>query len=172
MKNILTKKLDTTLRVEKAIEFLLTHINDVKIDEFEKFCGVGVIVTPAQIEAVVEQLIKANKTELLAKRYKFNAGPLMQKVRGQLPWADGKAIKNEVDLQVCILQNSVISIYFRFFKILDILGPKTETDLLPTTKSDKKVKSTPIKPKQDDKLPKDINGNIFADSYIYLSIFN
>lgn len=99
----MTKKLDTTLRIEKAIEFLLANINDVNIEKFEKFCGVGVVVTPSQIEAVVDQLIKTNKAELLTKRYKFNAGPLMQKVRGQLPWADGKVVKNEVDLQVYLL---------------------------------------------------------------------
>ncbi|KAK2183123.1 hypothetical protein NP493_323g06096 [Ridgeia piscesae] len=39
-------------------------------------------------------------------------GVLMGEVRKLLPWADGKAIKNEVDIQV-----------------LELLGPKTEADL-------------------------------------------
>lgn len=45
----------------------------------------------------------------------------MQDVRNQLKWADGKAIKNELDVQ-----------------IFDLLGPKTEEDLKPVTKADKK----------------------------------
>ena len=47
----------------------------------------------------------------------------MQEVRSELRWADGKAIKNEVDLQV-----------------LDLLGPKTEADLTPLAKTNKKAK--------------------------------
>lgn len=102
VKYILTKKLDTTVRVEKAIEYALAHIKDVDLTEFEKHCGVGVVVTPEEIESVVERLIKEYKNELVEKRYRFNAGPLMQKVRAKLPWADGKAVKNEVDVQVII----------------------------------------------------------------------
>lgn len=117
VKYIVTKKLDNTVRVDKAIEFALTHINDINLNEFEKFCGVGVVVTPEEIEKVVEKIISENKSELLEKRYKFNTGLLMQKVRAALPWADGKAVKNEVDVQV-----------------LDLLGPKTEADLLPAPK--------------------------------------
>lgn len=100
------KKLDSTLRVEKAIEFTLANVNQVNAAEFEKFCGVGIVVTPEEIEKVVEQEINAIKPELIEKRYRYNAGPLMQRVRTTLPWADGKAVKNEVDLQV----NSIIFI--------------------------------------------------------------
>jgi glutaminyl-tRNA synthetase len=48
----------------------------------------------------------------------------MQEVRRELKWADGKAIKNEVDLQV-----------------LDLLGPKTDADFSSQIKQSKKVKS-------------------------------
>lgn len=102
VKYIATKKLDTTLRVDKAIEYALSHINNIDTTEFEKFCGVGVVVTPEEIELAVEKLINEYKDELLKKRYKFNSGLIMQKVRNTLQWADGKAIKNEVDLQVSI----------------------------------------------------------------------
>jgi hypothetical protein len=40
--------------------------------------------------------------------------------RNQLKWADGKAIKSEIDMQ-----------------LLDLLGPKTEEDLAPPKKADK-----------------------------------
>ncbi|XP_050517248.1 probable glutamine--tRNA ligase [Diabrotica virgifera virgifera] len=122
VKYIASNKLDTTLRVDKAIEFALSHIKELNTNELETFCGVGVVITPEQIEKVVEKYIKDNKKDLLEKRYRFNTGPLMQKVRADLVWADGKAVKSEVDLQV-----------------FDLLGPKTEADLAPAPKPDKKA---------------------------------
>ncbi|XP_018321303.1 probable glutamine--tRNA ligase [Agrilus planipennis] len=124
VKYIISKQLDSTLRIDKAIEYALSHINDIILDDFEKHCGVGIVVTPDEIEKVVEKHIKENKQDLLEKRYHFNVGVLMQKVRSEIPWADGKAVKNEIDLQ-----------------IFDLLGPKTEADLVPF-KVDKKAKVT------------------------------
>ena len=63
---------------------------------------------------------------------RFNAGPLMGKVRGQLKWADGKEIKAQVEIQ-----------------LLDILGPKTDADLLPPPKAEKKKGEK--KPQKEDK---------------------
>lgn len=124
-KYISSGKLDSTLRVDAALEYLLSHVNESKVDEnaFEKACGVGVVVTPEQVEQAVEKHLAQYKQELLEKRYRFNAGVLMQSVRSDLPWADGKAIKNEVDVQ-----------------ILDLLGPKTAADLAPPPKVEKKSK--------------------------------
>ncbi|XP_026326443.1 probable glutamine--tRNA ligase isoform X2 [Hyposmocoma kahamanoa] len=119
-------KLDSTLRVDAALEYLLNNVNETKVDisRFEKACGVGVVVTPEQVEQAVEKHMAKFKEELLEKRYRFNAGIVMQAVRADLPWADGKAIKNEVDIQ-----------------IFDLLGPKSEADLAPPPKTDKKGKS-------------------------------
>lgn len=99
-------KLDSTIRVEAAIEYLITHVNEAKVDReaFEKACGVGVVVTPEQVEQAVEKHMAKHKAELLEKRYRFNAGIVMQAVRTDLPWADGKAIKNEVDVQVRLIE--------------------------------------------------------------------
>lgn len=96
-------KLDSTLRVDAALEYLLSHVSEASIDSeaFEKSCGVGVVVTPEQVEQAVEKHMAKYKEELLLKRYRFNSGIVMQAVRVDLPWADGKAIKNEVDVQVC-----------------------------------------------------------------------
>lgn len=91
MKYVVTKKLDNTLRVDKAIEFALSHISSIDTNALEKFCGVGVVVTPEQVEKCVEKHVKAFKNELVEKRYRFNTGPLMQKVREDLPWA-GKGV--------------------------------------------------------------------------------
>lgn len=87
IKYTVSKKLDNTLRVDKAIEFILTNINNVKFEELEAYCGVGVVVTPEQVEKCVEKYINAVKEELIEKRYRYNAGPLMQKVREELKWA-------------------------------------------------------------------------------------
>ncbi|KAL3270551.1 hypothetical protein HHI36_021089 [Cryptolaemus montrouzieri] len=121
---IMTEKLDSTLRVDKAIEYALGHIEKFIVKDFEEFCGIGVIVTPEQIENAVEKLINENKEEIVTKRYRYNTGLLMQKVRNILPWADGKLIKNEIDVQ-----------------FVTLLGPKTELDLAPPPKQDKKNKA-------------------------------
>ncbi|CAH0546360.1 unnamed protein product [Brassicogethes aeneus] len=115
---IKSNKLDSIVRVDKAIEFALNNLTEIKTVDFDKYCGVGIVVTPEEIEECVEKHIAEHKNELVEMRYRYNTGPLMQKVRTALPWADGKAVKNEVDVQV-----------------LDLLGPKTEKDLV---KSDKK----------------------------------
>ncbi|XP_043287054.1 probable glutamine--tRNA ligase [Venturia canescens] len=118
---IALKKLDTSLRIDAALEYILNNVtSSIDILKFEEACGVGVVVTPEEIEAEVEKLIKRNEKEIQEKRYRFNAGPLLQEVRKALKWADGKAIKNEVDLQ-----------------LLDLLGPRTEADLAPVPKSGK-----------------------------------
>lgn len=102
-------KLDSTLRVDAALEYLLSNVNDLKINvgAFEKACGVGVVVTPEEVEQVVEKHMAKYKQELLEKRYRFVSGIIMQEVRVDLPWADGKAIKNEVDMQVRIGNNTL-----------------------------------------------------------------
>lgn len=123
---IISKKLDTSVRVDVALEFLLSHgpqKPNVDTNELDKICGVGIVVSPEEIDRTVEGLITKNKSEILEQRYRFNAFKIMQEVRGLLPWADGKAVKNEVEVQ-----------------IFDLLGPKTEADLAPPPKVDKKPK--------------------------------
>lgn len=63
----------------------------------------------------------------------------MQAVRNELKWADGKAVKSEMDLMV-----------------MNLLGPKTEADLAPppATKVDKKPKAAKD-PKAKESAPKD-----------------
>ncbi|KAF5282463.1 hypothetical protein FQA39_LY17578 [Lamprigera yunnana] len=131
VKFIVSKKLDSTLRIDKAIAYALLHISTgIDPKEFEDYCGVGIIITPEQIENVVEKFVNKNKKDLLEKRYRFSVGILIRDVMSELPWADGKAVKNEIDVQ-----------------ILDLLGPKNEEDLMSQPKADKK----PPKPAKDAK---------------------
>lgn len=52
----------------------------------------------------------------------------MQQVRNNLKWADGKAVKNEFDLQMLVL-----------------LGPKVDSDLAPPPKAIKQPKANKSK---------------------------
>ncbi|XP_071646231.1 probable glutamine--tRNA ligase [Temnothorax longispinosus] len=129
---IVEKKLDSVQRVDAALTYLLANVsNDLDITKFEESCGVGVVVLPERIEEEVEKIIKAHKDEILEKRYRFNSGPLMQQVRNILKWADGKAIKNEFDVQ-----------------LLDLLGPKVDADLAPVPKQVKQPKDKQTKAKK------------------------
>ncbi|XP_046612758.1 probable glutamine--tRNA ligase isoform X1 [Neodiprion virginianus] len=131
-KLVAERKLDTTQRIDAALEYLLQNIEGtVSVEKLEKHCGVGVVVTPEEIEREVEILIEKHKDEILEKRYRFNSGPLMQEVRKILQWADGKAVKSEIEIQLLVL-----------------LGPKSETDLAPVSKQ-KQVKAKPAVKKSD-----------------------
>jgi len=125
-KYIAQDKLDTEQRLTAAIDFLLklppgTKVEDVDTKQLDEVAGVGIVVTAEEVEQAVETAFSAVKGEIEAARWRYNTGPLMGKVRGQLKWADGKAIKSEIELQ-----------------LLDLLGPKTDQDLLPPPKVEKK----------------------------------
>jgi len=66
---IVKKKLNNIERVDAALTYLLAHVNDVfDIRKFEEFCGIGIIISPEQIEKEVEKIIKTHKNEILEKR--------------------------------------------------------------------------------------------------------
>ncbi|XP_013387414.1 glutamine--tRNA ligase [Lingula anatina] len=140
---IAKKKLATEQQLNAALDYLLHHPMDpTDIKAFETACGVGVEVSPEQIEEAVEAVIKKYKSKLVEERYRFNSGLLLKEARETLKWADGKALKNEVDIQ-----------------LLDLLGPKTAEDLeKPKDKKEKKgknkaeQKSTSMAAKNDDSL--------------------
>ncbi|KAL8558848.1 putative glutamine--tRNA ligase [Nucella lapillus] len=107
------RKITSEIQLKAALDYLLHNpLEPVDVNAFEKSCGVGVVITPEEIETAVETVMKKHKQELLEKRYRANIGALLSEAKAMLKWADGKAIKNEVDMQV-----------------LDLLGPKTEADL-------------------------------------------
>ncbi|XP_053234395.1 glutamine--tRNA ligase [Podarcis raffonei] len=126
---IATKKIVTDLQLNAALEYVKSHpVEPIDAADFARECGVGVIVTPEQIEEAVEASISKHRAQLLSERYRFNMGLLMGEARSKLKWADGKIIKNEVDLQV-----------------LHLLGPKTEADLEKKSKAPKARATEPDK---------------------------
>ncbi|KAL3064475.1 hypothetical protein OYC64_000689 [Pagothenia borchgrevinki] len=132
---IVQSKICTELQLAAALEFVKSHPQDpINQKAFEDTCGVGVFITPEQIEEAVESVIKKYKEKLLVERFHFNMGLLMGEARSALKWADGKVIKNEVDLQV-----------------LHLLGPKTEADLEKKAKPQKaKVAENDVKAKKEE----------------------
>merc|ERR1719495_877760 len=103
VKYICEGKLDSEVRLSAALDFLTRMppnktVADVDTGLFDEACGVGVVVTPAQIEDAVEEELNKVKDELVKSRYRFNTGILMGVVRNKLKWADGKAIKSEIDM--------------------------------------------------------------------------
>ncbi|EDV98630.1 probable glutamine--tRNA ligase [Drosophila grimshawi] len=130
------RKLDNTQRVDAALEYVLRCGQKkgagVDVAELERECGVGVVVSPEEIERVVQQKVRGSyKQTLLEQRYHFNAFKILQEVRAELKWADAKSLKSAIDVE-----------------IFDLLGPKTEDDLKPLPKqADKQPKVKPeVKP--------------------------
>lgn len=124
---ILAKKLDNTVRIDAALEFVLSQAQtkkEIVVADLEKACGVGIVVTPAEIDDAVSKILAKHKEEIVQQRYRFNVGKIMADVRAQLQWADGKHVKSEIDVQ-----------------LFDLLGAKTAEDLAPAAKVEKKPKA-------------------------------
>ncbi|KAJ8394750.1 hypothetical protein AAFF_G00041050 [Aldrovandia affinis] len=136
---IVLHRIATELQLTAALDFVKSQPQDpINMLEFERACGVGVVITPEQIEDSVEAVIQKHRDQLMNERYRFNMGLLMGEARAGLKWADGKIIKNEVDMQV-----------------LQLLGPKTEADL------EKKPKAPKQKaPDNDGKEETAVNGDV------------
>uniref|UniRef100_A0A2K5RX67 glutamine--tRNA ligase n=1 Tax=Cebus imitator TaxID=2715852 RepID=A0A2K5RX67_CEBIM len=132
---IASKKTHTEPRLSAALDYVRSHpLDPIDTADFEQECGVGVTVTPEQIEEAVEAAINKHRPQLLVERYRFNVGLLMGEARAVLKWADGKMIKNEVDMQV-----------------LHLLGPKMEADL------EKKPKVAKVQLEETDRTAKDFH---------------
>ena len=65
----------------------------------EAACGAGVYTTPEQIASVVGSVLKDNHEMVAAERYSA-VGKILGLVNKELPWADGKSMKEELDKQV------------------------------------------------------------------------
>ena len=131
---ICSGKIDSEARLNAALDYVLKNPepNPVNKADFERACGVGIIVTKEQIEQSVQSAIAAVKGEILSKRYRYPEGMLMGAVRKELPWADGKAVKSTIGVE-----------------LFDLLGPKTDADLAPAPKPEKKKKEGKEPKKKD-----------------------
>ncbi|CAG8779967.1 37058_t:CDS:2, partial [Racocetra persica] len=122
-------RLTSSDQVTAAIKFAETANEEINDEEFNRACGVGVVVTPDQITAAIASHLEANKDALISERYKL-LGPLLAQARQipELRWSNGVAVKNELEKQV-----------------IAIIGPKDERDVtVKGKKKDKEPKSTSV----------------------------
>eukprot|EP01137_Pigoraptor_chileana_P015069 Opistho-2@70532 len=122
-------KIKSDTQLTSALDYIKGHPTIESLDaEFDKHCGVGVEITADDIKRAVAALIKSREAELKEKRYQF-VGTLLSALKVELRWADGKAVKDELDSQVAA-----------------ILGPRTAEDDAPAKgkakKDDKKPEAT------------------------------
>ncbi|GCC20433.1 hypothetical protein chiPu_0018993 [Chiloscyllium punctatum] len=142
---IAKKEVTSDLQLNASLDYIKNHqLGPIDSADFERECGIGVVVTPEQIEEVVEATVNKYRNQLMLDRYHFNMGLIMGEVRNKLKWADGKIIKNEVDLQV-----------------LNLLGPKTEADL---EKKAKAPKQKAQKVATESKEESTVNGEVEVQS--------
>ena len=53
-----------------ALDYLISHLEgNLDVAEFESACGIGVKVTPEDIEHAVQKQINLHRDELIEKRY-------------------------------------------------------------------------------------------------------
>lgn len=102
------------------------------------FVFLGVVVTLDQIKEAVQKYIENNKDNIVANRYK-TLGPTLANTRKlpELRWADGGAVKDQVESQY-----------------LALLGPKDERDA-PQKKKKEKKEAAPQKKAEE--APKEVN---------------
>ncbi|KAK4409619.1 Glutamine--tRNA ligase, cytoplasmic [Sesamum angolense] len=121
LKYIVSSKIKTPAQLEAAFSFLsATASDDLKIDDFEAACGVGVEVSLEDIERAVDEIFE--KTKLLLWS---SVGELFGYVRKKQPWADPKIVKQIIDT-----------------KLYALLGERTAAD---NEKPVKKKKEKPAK---------------------------
>jgi Glutaminyl-tRNA synthetase, non-specific RNA binding region part 1 len=57
--------------ITAALEYVLSNPTSIDVKKLEEAAGVGIIVTPEQIENAVEQALKKHQVSLLETRYNF-----------------------------------------------------------------------------------------------------
>lgn len=126
LKYVTSSKIKTPAQLDAAFSFLTAIASDnLKVDDFEAACGVGIEVSEEDIKHVVDEIFEQNNTVILEQRYRTNVGDLFSHVRKKQPWADPKIVKKMID-----------------DKLYSLLGERTAAD---NEKPTKKKKEKPVK---------------------------
>ncbi|KAI5677563.1 hypothetical protein M9H77_08513 [Catharanthus roseus] len=126
LKYIVSSKIKTAAQLEAAFAFLSSIASEnLKVDEFEQACGVGVEVSVEDIKMAVTEVFEEKKPKIVEQRYRTNVGELFAHIRKKQPWADPKIVKQLVDA-----------------RLYELLGEKTAAD---EEKPVKKKKEKPAK---------------------------
>ncbi|XP_027099933.2 glutamine--tRNA ligase-like [Coffea arabica] len=128
LKYIVSLKIKTPAQLEAAFAFLAAIAGEnLKANEFEDACGVGVEVSAEDINLAVNEVFEEKKSMILEQRYRTNVGELFGHIRKKQPWADPKIVKQLVDAN-----------------LVELLGARTAAD---DEKPIKKKKEKPVKDK-------------------------
>lgn len=131
---IVNRDLKTDEQLQAAIKYVAQLKTD-SVDEaaFDGACGVGVVVSDADIKKAAAETVQKHRDSLAAERYTFSVGTLLKSAKevGQMRWAPSKALKDAVDAEVAAF-----------------LGPKTAEDLAPKKKT--KAPVAPVVEKKED----------------------
>ncbi|XP_002966775.2 glutamine--tRNA ligase, cytoplasmic isoform X2 [Selaginella moellendorffii] len=119
-------------QLDAAFRYFSSDPEEFLVEDFERVCGVGVVVSPEDAELAVEKVLEKNKAKLLDERYKFNVGILLAQVRELQPFADFTYVKKVIDK-----------------KMYELLGERTAEDDVKT----KKKKPKPEEVKKEEILP-------------------
>ncbi|CAG8729409.1 3333_t:CDS:2, partial [Cetraspora pellucida] len=137
-------RLTSSDQVAAAIKFAETAKEEINDEEFNRACGVGVVVTPDQITVAIASHLEANKDSLISERYKL-LGPLLAQARQipELRWANGVAVKNELEKQVIAIIGPK--------DVRDVItkGKKKDKEPKPTSVSNQKTSNTPAESKKN-----------------------
>ncbi|TPX33642.1 hypothetical protein SmJEL517_g03539 [Synchytrium microbalum] len=114
------RRLLTNDQISAAIKFCESVNGTPDIAKFDTACGVGVVVTPDQIQDTVKALLASRRKELEKDRYTM-LPKFLGDLRTSLRWAKPLEVKEELENQM-----------------LAALGPKDERDDPKKKKEDKK----------------------------------
>ncbi|KAL2315600.1 putative glutamine--tRNA ligase [Schizosaccharomyces pombe] len=122
---IVSGDLKTNLQVNAAITYCKDK-DTIDESEFDKETGVGVVLTPEQIEQLVGDYVAENKSKILEQRYQLlNPSASALRQHALLKWAPQLEVKQTLDR-----------------KFLELLGPKTEQDAAAGKKKGAKAKNS------------------------------
>lgn len=124
---IVREEIRTPVQLAAAINYFKTKTAFDKA-EFDKECGVNVVISPEEIKATIDATLAEHRERLMQDRYRA-VGFVLGQVTQKLKWADGATTKAMYDEA-----------------ILNLLGPKTEADLAPPKGSPKAPKAEAAKP--------------------------
>lgn len=90
----------TVAQLQGGIDFLKQVKGEVDKKAFEQASGVGIVVTPAQVQETVSQLLADRKSDVESKRYGIYGELLGALTKDKLKWADAKEVKAVLDAQL------------------------------------------------------------------------
>ena len=100
----------TPAQTTEAIKYFTTKDSFNK-EEFDKACGVGVVITEEDMKAAIDKMFADNNDEIVEKRYQVQGKYLGMATGPLLPWSDKKTMKELFDA-----------------KFLAVVGPRLATD--------------------------------------------